>query len=185
MLAAFCPDFTMVSRWARVKAREAAMAQGSLNFHCAPSAGNNRQAAPRFFGRSICRRGGRAEVEATWDADSVVLSSLGVWWVPRCPSARHRGHPSFVVEFALLSPAPGPPARSQRLHRFSVARMHRVGSGALRPRLKPNIDLAGFIGMTEVMPCYKALRNPSLIEFSAACEARTLQGCDLFRGSVA
>jgi len=31
--------------------------------------------------------------------------------------------------------------------------------------LKPDIDLISLIGTTEVMPCYKALRNPSLIEF--------------------
>jgi len=37
--------------------------------------------------------------------------------------------------------------------------------------LKPDVDLIGLLGMTEVMPCYKALRNLSSIEFSATSEA--------------
>jgi hypothetical protein len=32
--------------------------------------------------------------------------------------------------------------------------------------LKPNVDLIGFIGPTEVVPFYKALRTPLLDEFS-------------------
>jgi hypothetical protein len=37
--------------------------------------------------------------------------------------------------------------------------------------LKPDVDLIGFIGMTEVMPCYKALEICALVSFSAACSA--------------
>jgi hypothetical protein len=35
--------------------------------------------------------------------------------------------------------------------------------------LKPNVDLIGFIGTTEVVPCYKAIEFQLGIEFSAAC----------------
>jgi hypothetical protein len=38
--------------------------------------------------------------------------------------------------------------------------------------LKPGIDLIGFIGTTEVVPCYKALGIDSPMSFSAACEAQ-------------
>jgi hypothetical protein len=31
--------------------------------------------------------------------------------------------------------------------------------------LKPDVDLIGFCGMTEVMPCYKASRNRAMGEF--------------------
>jgi hypothetical protein len=46
--------------------------------------------------------------------------------------------------------------------------------------LKPGIDLIGFIGTTEVVPCYKALEIDSPMSFSAACEVmpgyRALKG---------
>jgi hypothetical protein len=46
--------------------------------------------------------------------------------------------------------------------------------------LKPNVDMIGFIGTTEVVPCYKASRNRASSEFfiahpasfSAACKAQ-------------
>jgi len=38
--------------------------------------------------------------------------------------------------------------------------------------LKPDIDLIGLIGMTKVMPCYKALEVELWASFSATCKAR-------------
>jgi hypothetical protein len=37
--------------------------------------------------------------------------------------------------------------------------------------LKPNVDLIGFIGPTEVVPFYKTLKIPAGAGFSAACKA--------------
>jgi hypothetical protein len=41
--------------------------------------------------------------------------------------------------------------------------------------LKPDVDLIGFIGMTEVMPCYKALEICARGSFLTACEAVLFQ----------
>lgn len=40
--------------------------------------------------------------------------------------------------------------------------------------LKPDVDLIGFMGLTEVMPFYKASRNGALASFSAVCEVGAL-----------
>ncbi|MGA2850164.1 MAG: hypothetical protein ABSE46_14300 [Terracidiphilus sp.] len=37
--------------------------------------------------------------------------------------------------------------------------------------LKPDIDFIGFIGTTEVVPCYKTSRNCAGNSFSPSCEA--------------
>ena len=45
--------------------------------------------------------------------------------------------------------------------------------------LKPDVDLVGFIGMTEVMPCYKAFeiqaRNEFFRSLSAPCSLRNFR----------
>jgi probable rRNA maturation factor len=51
--------------------------------------------------------------------------------------------------------------------------------------LKPNIDLVGFIGPTEVVPFYKTFKIPAGASFSANCKARTLHSSEPERNTPA